>query len=187
MVSGIDLVLLLLLAISVFNGIRKGLIAALIGLLGWVVGVIAAIRWHGLLLPWMASFSDQPMIQHAMAFAAVVLLIVLVLSIVGWLADKTLNQLKLGWLNRVVGGLFAFCKTVLVFAIFIHILSAWFGGFQWWQQSQVIGAISPYAATLSSAAQQAAQRVSNQVHQSISSTDERSTVESNRSRDNPFQ
>lgn len=200
MLSVLDIILVIWASWIIFNGARRGLISALVSLVSWTVGAIVAIRWHALLLPVLSAWIKSPAMQQVVALALVFFAVGLVLALLGWLATRTLNTLKLGWLNRVAGAALALAKVLIILSVLIHLLQPWLGTLQGWRQSVVIQTLKPYAKQISTLASQAARRVSQEAKRALHDTeqqpvaDDRANSEQHRvetsseqKRSNPFE
>ena len=61
----------------------------------------------------------KPGFVYAEAFYSVGILVILALSLVGKLLDKVIQIVMLGWLNKLLGGLFAIAKWVLILSLLV--------------------------------------------------------------------
>jgi membrane protein required for colicin V production len=113
----LDAVIVVLLAVPVFFGVKAGIIKALFMVAGIILGVVLAGRLSGPLgniLP--ISNKD---VADAIAFA-VILIVVLIIAVVLALVVKwAVSAIMLGWVNNIGGGLlglflgFFFCGALL--------------------------------------------------------------------------
>lgn len=103
----LDIVILVIIALSTFMGLRKGIIKAALSLAGLIVGVILAGRFYTVLAERL-TFIEQEAIAQAVAFAVIVIVVALIASILAailkWITDATL----LGWVNHLGGGIMGF-------------------------------------------------------------------------------
>ena len=53
------------------------------------------------------------------AFAIIFILVIVVLSLIGKLLDKIIQIVMLGWLNKLLGGLFAILKWILIMSLIV--------------------------------------------------------------------
>lgn len=101
----IDLITTILLALAFIQGYRKGFLVALCSMLGYVVGLVCALKLAHTLSAWLviegfASSGWSLMISYALLFVGVS-------WIVRWLG-KALSDVArmamLGWANGIMGG-----------------------------------------------------------------------------------
>lgn len=161
--NAIDIVILILLTLSTLNGLRQGLIHALANLIGWILSLILALRFHEQLKPWMSSVSSDQTVQSILAFVAIVVVVVVLTWLVGHFLYKTFKFLRLSWLNRLAGGAFGLAKSLVVFLILIHILNPWLSATTVWKNAKVVQWLQPYAATTTQYSQEIVQITTGQL------------------------
>lgn len=120
----IDLVFLLLLAIFLFRGYRKGFLIAFFSVIALIVGLVGAIKLSKVVGELL--FSKNPEAAHW----APIITYVLVFFIIAWLIrmlgrflEKSLELVALGWVNRFCGAFLYGCLLSLVFSGFLWILN----------------------------------------------------------------
>ena len=57
--------------------------------------------------------------MHIIAFAVILIIVMLVLNLIGGALEKVLKIAMLGWLNKLLGIVFALLKTVLIIGLVI--------------------------------------------------------------------
>ncbi len=107
----IDVLLVLLILLSVLNGYRRGFILAVLDLLGWIVILLAGLRfyqpvarWLGARVDWWSEVWDQPIAFVLLAIIAGVLMRTLAIALLRRL-PKDLHKRSLNQLLGVVPGL----------------------------------------------------------------------------------
>ena len=108
---------------SLVTGIRKGLVEQLVSLISIFAGVWAAFKFSVVIGEWLNGFmhADQKIV-NIIAFAVIVIITIFILAAVGKLITKTLSLASLGWLNRLLGFVFALLKAAIVIGLLIFIL-----------------------------------------------------------------
>ncbi|MFC1933631.1 CvpA family protein [Chloroflexota bacterium] len=114
----LDIVILVVVVIAVFLGLRIGIIKAVLSLAGLIVGVILAGRYYGPLSEQL-SFIPQAGVAKVVAFAIILVGTMVVAGVAAkflkWIASVTM----LGWVNRLGGAIFGlllgaiFCGALL--------------------------------------------------------------------------
>ncbi|WP_456432830.1 CvpA family protein [Thermosulfuriphilus sp.] len=103
---------------SLFNGFSREL-ASIVGL---ILGIFLAGRFHPLvaniLSPWI---TNQPLLK-GLSFLTVFIIVYLSIFILGVLLRRTLELIKLSWLDRVLGAALGFIKASLVAAMIIFLV-----------------------------------------------------------------
>ncbi len=116
----IDIVFLLLMLLACVKGYSKGLIIALFSVIGFIVGLAAALKLSAYTAEKLSdTFNTSgkwlPVISFVLVFVAVVFLVHLGAKLI----QKSVEMVLLGWLNRLGGiVLFALLYSVL-FSVFL--------------------------------------------------------------------
>lgn len=100
----LDWVLLVLLGLSFFWGLRRGFIGAFIPMVGLIVGVFLAGRLYEPLA--VRLFGSDEAIARIGAFLIIVAAVALVASLVARVLTHVVSLVMLGWVNRLAGGAF---------------------------------------------------------------------------------
>jgi membrane protein required for colicin V production len=101
----LDIVIIVMLAISVFSGLSTGLIKSVLSLAGVIVGVVLAGRFYVDLAERLA-FIPQDSVAKVAAFAIIVIAAMIVAAILGTILTKVVSAITLGWVNRLGGAVF---------------------------------------------------------------------------------
>lgn len=122
----LDIIIAIILAISVFVGLKNGLIKMVISLAGLILGVFLAGRLYQSLADKLTFISSEKGAQ-ILAYIIILVLVMLVAAIVAWFLSKMISAIMLGWINHLGGAVF----SLLIAAIFMGaILAVWakYGG-----------------------------------------------------------
>ena len=134
----LDIVIIIIVAIPVFIGLKRGLLGTLVPLLGIILAVILAGRFYGsisgLLDNWLQSESQAKIV----GFIVIFILVMIVVLVAASLARKFLNLLFLGWVDRIGGVVFGLIIGCLIAGAFLSIISNFFS-------SRVEGTVSDSA------------------------------------------
>ena len=118
----LDIILLICFAPALVTGIKNGFIEQVISIASIFVGAWLAYRFAGVLSGWLTQYINiEPRILGVVSFALVVILTVFLLNLLGKLLGKTLSLASLGFLNRLLGILFALLKAALIIGLVIFI------------------------------------------------------------------
>ncbi len=117
--SWLDIVILVIIAIATFLGLRIGIIKAALSLAGLIVGVILAGRYY---IPFsqQLSFIPQASIAKIVAFAIILIGVMIIAIVLAMLLKWAASVMMLGWVNRLGGAVFGlvlgaiFCGALLV-------------------------------------------------------------------------
>lgn len=116
----IDWIIVATLVVSMLIGLLRGLVREVFSVVGWVTGVLLAIRYAapiGTALPLDESLAAG---KVALAAVLIVLTVVIVAGVIGWLVRKLLSAVKLSAADRAMGTVFGLGRALLiVFAVVV--------------------------------------------------------------------
>ncbi len=117
-----DIILLLCFIPAVISGLTKGLIKQVADLVTLILAAWAAYYFSGSLAAFLGKYvSWDPTVLKVVAFILIVIVIALVLGLVSSLITKALSALSLGFLNKLLGVVFAVIKCALILALLIQL------------------------------------------------------------------
>ncbi|MHA4843195.1 CvpA family protein [Flavitalea antarctica] len=116
----IDIILLGLMIMAVVKGIQKGFIVALFSMIGFIVGLVAALKLSTV----VAAYLDESVNVSArwlpfLAFALVFIGVVLLVRLLAAVMQSTMELAMLGWLNRIAGILLYAIMYILAFSVLL--------------------------------------------------------------------
>jgi membrane protein required for colicin V production len=102
----LDIVILILIAVPTFIGLRVGIVKTLFIVVGGIVGIVLAGRFADDL---GAVFSKSGEAwANVVAFAVILLVVLLIASVAAKLVKWALSAVLLGWVNRLGGAVLGF-------------------------------------------------------------------------------
>ena len=116
----LDIILLVLLILAIIKGYQRGLIVGVFSLVAIIVGLAAAIKLSTVVAGYIGKavkISDTwlPII----AFAAVFVIVVLLVRLGANFIQKTVEIALLGWVNRLGGILFFIAIYVIAWSVIL--------------------------------------------------------------------
>ncbi len=121
----LDIILLICFIPALVRGIQKGFIEQLVSIISILLGAWLAFRFSLPVSEWLSGYvTMEPKPLQLIAFILVALLSVLVLVLIGKLITHTLKLASLGWLNRLLGVVFALLKAALIIGLLIFIFDS---------------------------------------------------------------
>jgi membrane protein required for colicin V production len=114
----LDIVIVVLIAVPVFLGLKAGIVKALFTVAGVIVGVVLAGRLSDSLAG-ILSFISDPGIAKVVAFAIILIAVMIIATVLAMLVKWVLTAVLLGWVNHLGGAIlglflgFVFCGAVL--------------------------------------------------------------------------
>jgi len=123
--NSIDIVILIFLAIGLFQGFRNGFLIELASLIGLVLGVFGAIYFSHFASDLLIKYTawEEQTINLA-AFAITFIVIVILVSLAARALTKVASFAALGLLNRLMGAIFGVVKMVFFISVLILFLDS---------------------------------------------------------------
>lgn len=116
----LDIVILALFIPGVIKGLSKGFLEQGISIAGIVLSLYLAPIYSGTVASWLqghVNVSDG--VLNILAFALVLLAVLVVVMIFAKLVTKAIEMASLGWLNKVLGIIFAVGLTAVIIGVVI--------------------------------------------------------------------
>ena len=123
----IDIFLLIVIALSLINGYRRGFVHGVIDLTGWVLALIAGLRYHQPVARWLGPHVDlwSEVWDQPVAFILVALIAGLIVQVIGyWLLKSLPEDVHERSFNRILGLLPGFINGLITAAILSALLFA---------------------------------------------------------------
>lgn len=118
----IDLIIAVLLGYSLFKGLQKGLVVAVVSFVALLAGIYFALRFsffaRNLL---MESTQWNPNTITIAAFFITFIIVLLALYALGKVVTKMVDTLALGFVNKIAGAAFEGLKMVLIISVFLNL------------------------------------------------------------------
>jgi membrane protein required for colicin V production len=116
----IDIIFFVLMLVAVFKGYSRGFIVALFSVVGFIVGLAAALKLSAFAAEKLsgtfnASGKWLPVLSFLLVFIAVVLLIRLGAKII----QSSIELAMLGWVNRIAGIILYALLYAILFSVFL--------------------------------------------------------------------
>ncbi len=143
--SGLDIVIAIVVLIGLWRGFQLGLVKTAVGLVGWLIALIAATRLAGSVSPQLSGIVQNPVLQMAMAFLLVVIVILAVMHLVAFVFSGVLKTLRLGIVDKMAGGVLGAAKNVLMVLVVLSVSAPLLVQMPQWQTSVLAPELMPYA------------------------------------------
>ncbi len=121
----LDVIIIVVIIFAAFSGLRSGLIKMVLSLAGLIVGVVLAGRYY-VPLSQQLTFIPQTSAAKVVAFAIILIGVMVIASVIAALLKWAASAIMLGWVNRLGGAVFGlvlgalFCAALL--AIWVKFL-----------------------------------------------------------------
>ena len=115
----IDVAYIILIAIACFKGLRKGFIVAVFSVLGFIIGIAAALKLSAVVAVKLAAHAGAAKWLPAVSFLLVFLAVAFIVSLAGKIIQKTFETVMLGWLNRLAGVALYILLYSIIYSVFL--------------------------------------------------------------------
>ncbi|MGP4713115.1 MULTISPECIES: CvpA family protein [unclassified Psychrobacter] len=143
--SGLDIMIAFVVLIGLWRGFQVGLIKTAVGLVGWFIALITATRLANSIAPQLSGIVENPVLQMALAFLLVVLIILAVMHTLAFVFSSALKTLNLGVVDKLAGGVLGAAKNILVILVILSISAPLLVQLPQWETSVIAPELMPYA------------------------------------------
>ena len=113
-----DIIILLCFLPAVINGIRKGFIEQALALVSLILGAWLAFKFSNVVGDWLHPYFEvSETVLHVISFAVIMVAVVLVLFVLSKILTGVTKLVMLGWLDWILGVVFALLKAGLLIGI----------------------------------------------------------------------
>lgn len=114
----IDVLFLITIALAVFKGWSKGLIAGVFSLAALVLGAAAALKLSAQFSLYLQTETGHPSpLWPVVAFVLIFIVVAIVVKLLAAVINKIFQAIMLGWLNRLAGIVFYALAYIILFSI----------------------------------------------------------------------
>lgn len=143
--SIIDIIISVVVLLGVYRGFMAGMIKTAFSLISWLVALVSASKLAKSVQVFFIGFHDSPVLQLAMSFVFVFLVVLLILQLVIWAFQKAFSALKLDIINKLAGGLLGGAVGLLKILVVLSIASPLLMRFEMWERSPLAQGLLPLA------------------------------------------
>ena len=115
----IDAAYMILIAIACFKGLRKGFIIAVFSVLGFIIGIAAALKLSAVVAGKLAVHTGAAKWLPAVSFLLVFIAFAFLVNLVGKIIQKTFETVMLGWINRLAGVAIFVLLYSIIYSVFL--------------------------------------------------------------------
>jgi membrane protein required for colicin V production len=113
--------------------------------MGWFVALIVATRLATSIAPQLSSLVANPVLQTALAFLIVVIVILAIMHLLAFIFSSALKTLNLSVLDKMAGGVLGAAKNTLMVLVVLSISAPLLVQLPQWQTSVLAPELMPYA------------------------------------------
>jgi membrane protein required for colicin V production len=141
----IDFIILIIILLGVWRGLMAGAVRTAVSLVAWIFALVMGSSLAAPLAPLFVSFTDSQMMQIALAFLAVAFVILIFGQIVVYILVKTLKLLRLGFLDKLLGGVLGAVKGLIKVLIILSVMSPVLVHLSSFQNASLAQSLLPFA------------------------------------------
>ncbi len=114
----LDIIIIVVIAITTLIGLKIGLIKAVLSLAGLIIGVILAGRYYVPLAEQLAFISSATLAK-IVAFAIILIAVMIIAGVLARLLKWAASVMMLGWVNRLGGAVFGLVLGAILWGAFL--------------------------------------------------------------------
>lgn len=133
----VDWVVVIVVLASTFGGLAQGLISTACSLCGLLFGLMIAAWNYGRIAAFLLPVLRIPTVADAIAFLFIAILVMAIANLAGTVISKTVRKLGLGCLDSLAGAVFGFIQGIVLVALAILVIVAFFPQAQWLAEARL--------------------------------------------------
>lgn len=120
----LDILLLVILAGSVIEGVRSGFSRVIIGLAAAIAGLILAAWFYGAVSTHLKPLIQSEAVAHIAAFLMIFVGVQAAGALLGWACAKIFRWTGLGWLDRLLGAAAGAVNAAFIAVVLVLVFSS---------------------------------------------------------------
>lgn len=141
----IDLFIMVMVLLGMWRGFGAGFVKTAASLISWLLALVVASHLAKSVAPLLAEFISNPILQIAAAFLVVALVVMMAVQLLAMSLTGLFKRLKLGFLDRILGGVLGAVTGILKVLIILSISSPLLVHLPNWQASILAQNLLPLA------------------------------------------
>lgn len=117
--TAFDYTVLVIVGVSILISLMRGLVREMLSIIGWVLAWYVAKTYAVQLAPLLPADIPTDKLRMMASFLVLFLAVLLLSSLLSLALSGLFQQLGLGWLNRLLGGLFGLARGLLIVSIVV--------------------------------------------------------------------
>lgn len=136
--TAFDLIVVVIVALSTLFAFWRGLVRVVVSLVSWVIGFVAALQFSEPVAPLLPDAGLSHAARYLIAFALILLAVLIVGALLGFLLSKLVRAVGLGFVDRALGAVFGVARGILVAVILVLLAGLTdLPRRDWWQNSML--------------------------------------------------
>jgi membrane protein required for colicin V production len=123
--SGLDIALIIVILLGAYSGFKEGFLMGLISLLAIILGILGGFKLMGEAMVFLSNkFNVDKAVLPYIAFCAVFIIIVILVTLLGRLIKASLDENFLGRVDQAAGALLGMIKVTFLASIIIWLTNS---------------------------------------------------------------
>jgi membrane protein required for colicin V production len=122
----IDIIIAVIVISSIITGIIRGFIKELSTLLGLILGIYIAAHNYPVLQKYVLSVFPNTTVSKIISFLIILFIVFFLMMLLGLLLQKVIKLIMLGWLDKILGGVFGIIKGLLFVWLLLVLIITFF-------------------------------------------------------------
>ena len=119
----VDIVILICFVPALIRGVSKGFVEQALALVGLVVSIWAAIHYYLPVYEWFKPYIPiEETVLKVSCFGLILIVVIVVANILAKLINRILKFAMLGWLDKLLGIIFAVAIALILIALVIVVM-----------------------------------------------------------------
>lgn len=116
----LDIILIICLSAALIEGLVRGFTEQIIALVSIIAGTWAAFKFSQLVCSMLQPYLQiSEKVLYVIVFVLMIVVVILLLRLLGKVIKASIKFVMLGWLDRLLGAVFALLKASLIIGIII--------------------------------------------------------------------
>ena len=116
----VDIILLICFIPALISGIRKGFVGQIITIISIIASIWISFEFTTLVGEWLGQHIEaEKELLNIIAFTIILVGVSIAFGLCRKLIEGLINLLKIGWVNRLLGALFALTACVLALGVIV--------------------------------------------------------------------
>jgi membrane protein required for colicin V production len=147
--TAFDLMAIGVIGLSTILAFWRGFVRVVASLASWVIAFVAAIHYSDAVGAMLPDFGETPATRYVLAFALILVGVLVVGALVGFLLSRFLAAIGLRFLDRFLGAIFGFARGVLIAVVIVLLAGVTsLPKKDWWQNAVTSPALTAAALSL---------------------------------------
>jgi uncharacterized membrane protein required for colicin V production len=119
-----DILFLIFIGLGFWQGYKNGIIYSIFSILGWFLGIIAALKFSYTVVNVMQGFvHTSPRVLVVVSFIFILLLVLVLMRFIAWGLEQILKSASMDLPNQIFGGILHSLIGLYVLCVFIWFLN----------------------------------------------------------------